>query len=246
MESSKSKYIEHFYELKRRIIYVFVFFILAFGVSYYYSDQIYSFLANPLVNIANNSTDFIYTNLTDTFFVKLEISFKTAITIILPYILFHIYSFVEPGLYKSEKIFLKFAVIASPVLFLFGILFVYYFVMPNAIAFFLSFEEGFNDLNISFLAKMDEYVSLVSSFIFAFSIAFQMPILLLIFISLRILSSEHLINNRRISIVFIFIVAAILTPPDILSQFLLALPLLALYELTICFAKKIEKRRKDA
>lgn len=241
IKMKKSNFSEHFYELKKRVIYCFIFFIISFLVSYNFSKIIYSFLSSPLIEAAGEHSEFIYTNIAEAFFVKLDISFKFALLLTSPIILLQIYLFIKPGLYKHERNLIKSALICVPSLFILGTYFVYNFVMPNAFKFFISFENDFGEKKLYLLAKINEYTSLVTSFIFAFGIAFQLPILLLIFVSLKLINSKNLRENRRISIVIIFTISAILTPPDILSQFLLAIPLFALYELTIYFAVKLEK-----
>lgn len=242
----KSKFADHFNELKKRVIYTLIFFAFSFIICYSFSKEIYKFLSFPLMQVMDYNNQFVYTNIAEAFFVKLDISFKSAILLTFPYLLLNIYFFIEPGLYKHERNFIIILMIMVPILFMLGTYFVYYFVMPNAFKFFISFEDDFGDKDLHFLAKINEYTSLASSFIFAFGIAFELPVLLLIFVSLKLIDSETLRSNRRISIVIIFIISAILTPPDVLSQFLLALPLLALYELTIYFAIKLENWRKSA
>jgi sec-independent protein translocase protein TatC len=236
----------HIIELKKRVISIFVVFLILFTLFYVLSSNIYEILSLPLINITNGKTQFVFTGLAEGFFVKLDIAFKTAILFLIPFISYNVYKFIEPGLYKREKIIIKRILFSVPILFMLGAFFVYKLVMPNAFEFFLSFEENSDNISISFLAKMNEYISIVTSLIIAFGLAFQLPVILLILVFLNILNSISLVSSRRIAIVVIFIISAFITPPDVLSQFLLAIPLMGLYEITIFLARKLESEKKNA
>lgn len=244
--SKKQSFLSHVRELRSRVIWLVLSYLVLFSFSYIYFDQIYNFIAGPLVFAMGGKGQFIYTGLAEAFFSKLLLSAKAAFIFMIPLIAYHIYQFIAPGLYKHEKKFLIWSVIASPSLFYIGLLFVYNFVMPKAFLFFVSFQENLSEYSVTLQAKISEYISLVSSLILAFGIAFQLPIILLVLVSLSMISVETLRKKRRYSIVLIFIIAGIITPPDVLSQLLLAFPLMALYEITIIIAKRIESGRKDA
>ena len=245
MQDNQS-YLSHLSELKQRIFKILIFFFIFFAISYFLSSKIYYFLAIPYIDAIGGKAEFIYTNLTEVFFVKLELAYKSSFLITMPYIAFNIYKFLEPGLYKIEKKFLKYVLIAIPFLFLSGMFFVYFLVMPKAFAFFISFQENSPEINLTLTAKINEYINLVTSLIVAFGIAFQLPIFILLLVSLNFLSSENLQNGRRYAVVLIFIIAGVITPPDVISQIFLAIALLILYEITVYLSKKLETWRQRA
>ena len=246
---TKNHYLSsHFNELKARIIYSLIFFLLCFIISYYYSEQIYKFLLLPLINAWDSGDKhMIYTNLAEIFFSYLSLSYYAALFLTIPFFACQIYIFIAPGLYKSErKAFLPF-LICSPILFALGVLFVYYVIFPLAWKFFLGFESSaIGNLPIKLEAKVSEYLKLVINMMLAFGMAFQMPILLALLAKLGMITGQSLRDKRRFSIVLIFILAAILTPPDAVSQIGLAIPMLILYELSILACTKISKGRKNA
>lgn len=235
---------EHFSELKSRLIRVLSFFIIAFFISYYYSDNIYQFLLEPLaINSRDGIRKVIYTGLTEAFVTYLKLGLFAAFLLTIPIICWQLYSFMAPGLHTKEKKIISFGLILSPLLFFTGAFFVFYLVMPRAWHFFLSFENRNAILPLVLEARVSEYLSLVMQLIIAFGVAFQMPIIMVIFAVIGIITSETLKKRRRLAIVINFIVAAIFTPPDVLSQIGLALPLLLLYEVSIILCKFVENKR---
>ena len=165
-----------------------------------------------------------------------------------PIILTQIWKFVAPGLYKNEKKALLPYLIATPVLFLLGGMLVYYLIMPLAIKFFLSFESSahLSNLPIQLEAKVNEYLSLIMRLIFAFGISFQLPVLLSLLARVGFINSQYLKKRRKYVIIIIFTVAAVLTPPDPITQIGLGIPLLILYELSILSVRLIEKKKNNA
>jgi sec-independent protein translocase protein TatC len=190
----------------------------------------------------------IFTALHETFITYLKVAFFAAMFVTSPIILTQVWKFVAPGLYKNEKRALLPYLIATPTLFLFGGMLVYYLIMPLAIKFFLSFESSaqISNLPIQLEAKVNEYLSLIMRLIFAFGISFQLPVLLSLLARVGFVDSQYLKKRRKYVIIIIFVVAAILTPPDPITQIGLGIPLLILYELSILSVKLIEKKKNNA
>ena len=247
--SNENSFASHFVELRSRLIKSILFILLIFIISYTFAEQIYNFLVEPYANAVRNdeiSRRLIFTALHETFITYLKVAFFAAIFLGSPVLLIQIYKFIAPGLYKNEKRAILPYLISTPILFLMGGLLVYYLVMPLAIKFFLSFESlGSNtNLPIQLEAKVNEYLSLIMRLIFAFGISFQLPVLLNLLARIGVVNSNYLEKTRRYVIVIIFTVAAILTPPDPITQIGLAIPLLLLYELSIITVKFTEKKNK--
>ena len=248
--TNSNTFTSHFVELRSRLLKSIMFILVIFIISYIYAEQIYNFLVEPYANAVKddqNSRRLIFTALHETFIAYLKIAFFSAIFIGSPVLLIQIYKFIAPGLYKNEKKALLPYLIFTPILFLFGGLLVYYLIMPLAIKFFLSFESigTSTSLPIQLEAKVNEYLSLIMRLIFAFGISFQLPILLNLLAKIGVVNSNYLKKTRRYVIVIIFTVAAILTPPDPITQIGLAIPLLLLYELSILTVKFTEKKDKE-
>ena len=247
----QSSFVEHLTELRSRlvksIIYLFIFFI----VCYFFAENIYSFLVAPYAEAVKDdgiNRRMIFTALHETFITYLKVAFFAAMFVASPIILTQIWKFVAPGLYKNEKKALLPYLIATPTLFLFGGMLVYYLIMPLAIKFFLSFETSaqLSNLPIQLEAKVNEYLSLIMRLIFAFGISFQLPVLLSLLARVGFVDSQYLKKRRKYVIIIIFVVAAILTPPDPITQIGLGIPLLILYELSILSVKLIEKKKNNA
>ena len=248
--SKDNSFTSHFVELRSRLIKSIIFIFLIFVISYTFAEQIYSFLVDPYANAVKGdktSRRLIFTALHETFVTYLKVAFFSAIFLGSPLLLIQIYKFIAPGLYKNEKKALLPYLISTPILFLLGGLLVYYLVMPLAIKFFLSFETmgSTSNLPIQLEAKVNEYLSLIMRLIFAFGISFQLPILLNLLARIGVVNSEYLRKRRRYVIVIIFTIAAILTPPDPITQVGLAIPLLLLYELSIFTVKFTEKKKNE-
>tara|TARA_Y100000590_G_scaffold377622_1_gene443998 strand:- start:195 stop:995 length:801 start_codon:yes stop_codon:yes gene_type:complete len=243
-------FISHLEELRKRLIHSFIFLIVFFIICYFFAEYLYGFLVEPYSKAVQDDEverRLIFTALQETFLTYLKVSFFTAFFVTCPFILMQIWKFIAPGLYKNEKKAILPYLVLTPILFMLGGFLVYYLIMPLAIKFFLSFEStGINtNLPIQLEAKVNEYLSLIMKLIFAFGLSFQLPIVLSLLARIGLVDSQFLRERRKYVIVIIFAAAAILTPPDPVTQIGLAIPLLILYELSIFSVNIIEKKVKD-
>ncbi len=244
VDETKAPLMEHLIELRSRLIKAFLALGAAFAVCFYFADKIFAFLAQPLVAaFPPGEGKLIYTKLYEAFFVEVRVAFFAAFFLAFPLIANQIWAFVAPGLYAKEKrAFLPFLV-ATPVLFTLGGALAYYFVMPTAFEFFLQYQGDLGGIEQEALPSIGEYLSLVMHFILAFGIAFLLPVLLMLLERAGLVTRTQLKRGRRYAIVGAFAIAAVATPPDVLSQFMLALPLIALYEISLVAIWFTERRR---
>lgn len=244
LDETRAPLLDHLIELRRRLIWSFLSLGLAFAVCFYFADYIFAFLAQPLVDaFGKGQGKLIYTKLYEAFFVQIRVAFFAAFFLAFPIIAMQLWAFVAPGLYaKEKKAFLPF-LIATPLLFLLGGALAYYFVMPTAFRFFLKFEGNLGGIEQEAMPAIGDYLSLVMHFILAFGIAFLLPILLMLMERAGLVTRDQLKRGRRYAILVAFIVAAIATPPDVLSQLMLAVPLMLLYEISLIAIWFTERKR---
>ena len=249
-DDKKMPLLDHLIELRQRLLYSIVALVVAFVGCYFVSEEIYAFLVAPLADIFGEEQGrrLIFTGLHEAFFTYLKVALFGAICITFPILAGQLWAFIAPGLYKHERrAFLPF-LLATPVLFTMGAALVYYLIMPLAWRFFLSFETpgGEGMLPIQLEAKVNEYLSLVMKLIIAFGLSFQLPVALTLMARVGLVTSEGLKSKRKYAIVITFLVAAFLTPPDLISQIGLGLPILLLYEISILCARMVERKRAEA
>lgn len=243
--------LEHLIELRRRLLWSAVAFMVAFFVCYHFSGRLFSFLAEPLAQVLirhGGTRGMIFTSLTEGFFTNLRLAMFGAAFVSFPIMASQLWLFVAPGLYRSEKRALLPFLAATPILFVAGAALAYYFVFPIAFTFFVSFAtpQGAAGLPIEVLPKVADYLSLVMKLVFAFGVAFELPVALSLLAKVGIVTSKGLAKMRRYAWVGMFVIAAVLAPPDVITQCGLALPLIALYEVSIIAARMVEPKVVDA
>lgn len=234
IDESKAPLLEHLIELRKRLLISVAALVVSGAVCFYFADVILGFLVEPLKKGFGDAPGrLVYTKLYEAFFVQLKVAMFGAFFISFPITANQLWAFIAPGLYSKEKKALLPFLLATPVLFLSGAAFAYYLVMPTAFHFFLNFQGSTGGVEVEALPSIDSYLGLVMQFILAFGISFLLPVLVMLLNRAGIVSRTQLVNARRYVIVGAVAVAAVLTPPDVISQLMLAIPLCLLYELSL-------------
>ncbi|RHW18030.1 twin-arginine translocase subunit TatC [Sphingomonas gilva] len=242
IDQSKAPLLDHLIELRRRLLYSILALAACFGVCFYFAQPIFGFLAQPL--LAAGQGKLIYTQIFEAFFVQVKVAFFAALMLAFPIIANQLWQFVAPGLYRRERRALLPFLLATPLLFTLGAALAYYIAIPTALKFLLSFQGDIGGVQQEAMPAIGNYLSFVMQFLFGFGVSFLLPVLLMLLERAGIVTRRQLISGRRYAIVGAFAIAAVLTPPDIGSQFLLAIPLVLLYELSIIGIWFTERKRK--
>ncbi|MDE2363852.1 MAG: twin-arginine translocase subunit TatC [Hyphomicrobiales bacterium] len=247
IDATRAPLIEHLIELRSRLIKALAAFLVMFVICFFFAKDIYNILVIPYQQAAGPEAKLIYTAPQEFFFTQIKVAMFAAAFLACPVIFSQIYAFVAPGLYSSERNAFRPYLFATPFFFAAGALLVFFVVMPNLLHFFIGMQQANEPgrAQIELLPRVSEYLGLVMSLIFAFGIVFQLPVVLTLLGRVGIIDTQFLKNNRRYAVVAVFALAAVLTPPDIFSMLSLAIPGVALYELSIVSVRMIEKKRAE-
>jgi sec-independent protein translocase protein TatC len=252
IEASRAPLLDHLMELRNRVVVAAAALVVAFVGCFLVAEPIFEFLVEPFREAyrvvhpdrANDALRMVYTHGFGFFFVKMQVALFAAIIVAFPVIAYQAYSFIAPGLYKRERGAVAPFMIAAPIMFLLGCAFVFYVAMPFALEFALNQEVTQGPVQIEFLPKVDEYLGLVTTLVLAFGLCFQMPVVLALLARVRILGASALRTGRRYAVVGIAAFSALVTPPDVISMTLMAIPMYLLYEISIWIVAAIEAAQK--
>lgn len=244
LDDTKAPLLDHLIELRSRLLKCVVALLAGFFLCFYFSDWLFAILVHPLKDaFGPTGGKLVYTKLYEAFFVQVKVALFGSFFLSFPIIANQLWAFVAPGLYAKEKKALLPFLLATPVLFMAGASLAYFVVMPTAFHFFLQYQGTSSGLQVEALPSADSYLGLVMQFVLAFGISFLLPVLLMLLNHAGLVTRIQLVGLRRYMIVVAFIVAAVLTPPDVVSQLMLAVPLVLLYELALIAMWFTERRR---
>ena len=249
IDATEAPLLDHLIELRTRLIYCIIGIVIAFAASFYFSSDILRLLVLPFQWGTGGSVELISIKLLGVFFVKLKIALFGAMFVTFPLIAIQIYRFVAPGLYSNERNAFRPYLVATPIFFLLGAALVYFFLLPVAISFFFALAEGtggYGQTAVQLMPDIEAYLDFVMMLILAFGLCFQLPVILTLLGQIGVVSYDMLRSGRKFAIVGVFVVAAVLTPPDPISQIAMAVPLMGLYEIAVQAVRYIERRRAKA
>ena len=244
IDDSRAPLLDHLIELRRRLLYCLATMVVAFGVCFYFAEPIFGVLVRPLLEAGQGKV--IYTQIFEAFFVEIKVAFFAAVMVSFPVIATQLWRFVAPGLYRREKRALLPFLLATPVLFGAGASMAYFIAIPTALHFLLGYQGVVGGVQREALPAIGDYLSFVMQFLFGFGLSFLLPVLLMLLERAGVVTRKQLVSARRYAIVGAFAIAAVLTPPDVGSQLLLAIPLCILYELALIGIWLTERRRGKA
>lgn len=254
IEKSSAPLMEHLIELRRRLMWSIGGFFIAFLVCFFFAKQLFNLLVIPFqwatqwAGLDPKQVELIYTAPQEFFFTQIKLGMFGGLVIAFPLIAAQVYKFVAPGLYRNERAAFRPYLVATPILFLIGASLVYFFFTPMVMWFFLSMQQigPEQEIQISLLPKVSEYLGLIMTLIFSFGLVFQLPVVTTLMARVGLITAQGLADKRKYAIVFAFVTAAILTPPDPVSQIGLAVPTILLYEVSIWLARRTERKRLEA
>jgi len=242
MDEKKLPLTTHLQELRKRLILSFIAVGGGFALCYAFAEKIFDILAAPLLKMMPTGGSLIFTSVAEAFFTYMKVAFISGLILASPFVLYQIWAFVAPGLYRNEKKYVVPFVLAGSFFFAIGILFAYTIALPIGFKFLLGFATDF----IKPLPSMKEYLSFSIKFLLAFGLVFEFPVVLVLLARIGVVDAKTLARQRKYAILLIFVFAAILTPPDIISQLIVALPMIGLYELSILLSKLFGKKSLPA
>lgn len=240
MDEKKLPLTSHLQELRKRLIVSFIAVGVGFIICYAFSQQLFDILSRPLLKVMPSGSSLVFTSVAEAFFTYMKVAFISGIILTSPFVLFQIWAFVAPGLYRHEKRYVIPFVTAGSFFFVLGILFAYFIAIPVGFKFLLGYATDF----IKPLPSMKEYLSFSIKFLLAFGLVFEFPVVLVLLARIGVVDAKTMARHRMYAILLIFIFAAVMTPPDIISQLLMAIPLMGLYELSIILSKIFGKKAK--
>jgi len=239
MDEKKLSLTAHLQELRKRLIFSFIAVGVGFFICYAFSDTLFDIIAKPLMKVMPVGGTLIFTSVAEAFFTYMKVGFIGGLILVSPFVLYQVWAFVAPGLYQHEKRYVIPFVLGGSFFFALGILFAYFVALPYGFRFLLGFATDF----IKPLPSMKEYLSFSMKFLLAFGLVFEFPMILVFLARIGLINSKTLARQRKYAILLIFIFAAVMTPPDLISQVLMAIPLIGLYELSILLAKIFGKKQ---
>ena len=242
MDEKKLPLTGHLQELRKRLILSFIAIGAGFILCYAFADSIFNILAAPLIKVMPAGGSLIFISVAEAFFTYMKVAFIASVILVSPFVLYQIWAFVAPGLYQKEKRYVIPFVLGGSLFFAVGVLFAYFVAIPIGFKFLLGYATDF----IKPLPSMKEYLSFSIKFLLAFGLVFEFPVVLVLLARIGVVDAKMLARQRKYAILLIFIFAAVVTPPDFISQVLMALPLIGLYELSIFLSKIVGKKKKEA